>query len=662
MSRPGRLLLAGLLLPSAQAALAADAWVAARSPHFLVVSNGGEGGARRVVHQFEQLRGLFVTNLKTDLDSGRPFVILAVRDEDSLREVAPGFWERKGGAIPAGIFSRGSDRDYVLLRLDVADREGGYQVIYHEYAHFVTGLSFRALPTWLSEGLAEFYGASEVREHTVRWGRMQGDHLRLMRGQPQLPLSQLLAADRSSPLYNERNRVSMFYAQSAVLTHYLLLGNPERGRQVSELIALLQEGVPVEEAQRRVLGDVGRLETELDKYAHRVQYPAMETDVTLETQAVQVAPLPRAEADAIRADYLSRSGRTREARRMLEPALAEAPESSAVHESLGLVALREGRQDEAARELARAVELQPRNYVALYHASTLRAPEAQAADDRARRERALRRVIEINPRFAPAHIQLAKVLLEGEGNAEEALGLARRAWQLDPPAATYRLVELQALKRLGRAEEAGRVETALLQATRSDPAVLLAIVRDHEENGRTDEAEAALRRAHEGNPQSIEIALLLGRFLRQRKRFDDAETVLRDALRQQPESPFLQNNLAYLLADSGTKAAEALKLVDKALKREPQNPAYLDTRGWALFRLKRLPEAEQTLRQALQTRPDPDAQDHLGDVLLARGNRAGALEQWREALGSSQWSVEQRTALESKVRAAGAPAASPSPP
>jgi tetratricopeptide (TPR) repeat protein len=642
--------LAGLVLSAAPAA-AAETWVAARSPHFAVVTNGGERQARRVAHQFEQIRALFQAGFKVRLDPGRPFVILAVKDEASMRELAPWYWERRGGVRPAGLFARGSDKHYVLMRLDLDDTEQPYHVLYHEYVHLVTSLNYCRLPLWLSEGLAEFYATAEIDEESVRWGRIQAWHVHQLREGSLLPLADLLAADHGSRFYNEGSRATMFYAQSAVLTHYLMLGSRERSGQLSAFAKLLIEDVPEDEAFRRTLGDAKQLEKEVRAYVARFMFQGLKAPAKLEAQAIRSYALSPADAAAIRGDFLARQGRAREARKLLEEAARLAPDLSVAYESLGLLELRDGRNQEAARHLARSVELFPQNYLALYHSATV--GEAKTPEERARREKDLRRVIELNPQFPLAYARLARLLSTDDGKGEEALGLARRASELDPAVISHQLLVKWILANLGRKEEAARVEESILRTARSDPRALASVVWEYEQDGRLDEAEAMLQRAREASPRSVAVLERLAEFLNERKRPADAEAVLRDALKLQPDTPHLQNQLAYLLAEGGTRAAEALELIGKALKHEPNDGNYLDTRGWALFKLQRLAEAEEALRRALEQEPgSPVIQDHLGDVLLARGDRAGALEQWRRALSSDDLAEARKEALEAKVRQA----------
>ena len=61
-------------------------------------------------------------------------------------------------------------------------------------------------------------------------------------------------------------------------------------------------------------------------------------------------------------------------------------------------------------------------------------------------------------------------------------------------------------------------------------------------------------------------------------------------------------------------------MIRKALEQEPGNGAYLDSLGWAQYRLGKYTEAEASLKQATEKVPkDSTIQDHLGDVYLKMG-------------------------------------------
>ena len=82
-----------------------------------------------------------------------------------------------------------------------------------------------------------------------------------------------------------------------------------------------------------------------------------------------------------------------------------------------------------------------------------------------------------------------------------------------------------------------------------------------------------------------------------------------------------------MLAERGERLDEAVSLVERALAIDPDNGSYLDSLGWALFKQKKVDQAEPLLRRAAEQAPNNSVvQDHFGDVLVggrqaARGRR-----------------------------------------
>ena len=109
-------------------------WVEVRSPNFRVLTDGSANDGRRVAREFEQMRAVFEVGFPNmRLDSGKPFLIFAPRDESAMKAMAPAFW-KGGGPKPAGLFQHGWERQYAVIRLD-QDVPGRNNVVYHEYVH-----------------------------------------------------------------------------------------------------------------------------------------------------------------------------------------------------------------------------------------------------------------------------------------------------------------------------------------------------------------------------------------------------------------------------------------------------------------------------------------------------------------------------------------------
>ena len=136
---------------------------------------------------------------------------------------------------------------------------------------------------------------------------------------------------------------------------------------------------------------------------------------------------------------------------------------------------------------------------------------------------------------------------------------------------------------------------------------------------RFPDAESTLRQARELEPKNLRTLFQLGAVLERQKRHDDAEAVFREALGVEPDSAPILNYLGYMNADRGVRVDEALEPHPEGGGARPENGAYLDSLGWALYRLEPPRPAEQPLRQALAARSSKNAVvlDHLGDVLQA---------------------------------------------
>ena len=106
------------------------------------------------------------------------------------------------------------------------------------------------------------------------------------------------------------------------------------------------------------------------------------------------------------------------------------------------------------------------------------------------------------------------------------------------------------------------------------------------------------------------------------------------SLRYWLENAMVLNNYAYFLAEEGRRLGEALDLSGRAVALEGNNPTYLDTYGWVLYKLGRIEEAKKTMQLAisLDGGRSADLQLHYGDILAASGERFMAEVYWRKAL------------------------------
>ncbi|MFO1315346.1 MAG: tetratricopeptide repeat protein [Burkholderiales bacterium] len=158
------------------------------------------------------------------------------------------------------------------------------------------------------------------------------------------------------------------------------------------------------------------------------------------------------------------------------------------------------------------------------------------------------------------------------------------------------------------------------------------LLRDANDNA---EALAVLTLALKEHPDSPELLYDAAMVAEKLDRIDVAEEKLRRVVELKPDDPQALNALGYTLVDRTTRYQEGYALIEKALKLAPNDSFILDSMGWALFRLGRYGEAETYLRRAFKARPDAEIAAHLGEVLWAKGDHAGAQEIWQSQLKTS---------------------------
>ena len=87
-----RVLLAFVALAGSGAAHAAETWIEVKTPNFTVVSNAGEGTAQKTAGEFEQVRSAYAKLWPwAHLAQGTATIVLALKDDATLRRWAPGF-------------------------------------------------------------------------------------------------------------------------------------------------------------------------------------------------------------------------------------------------------------------------------------------------------------------------------------------------------------------------------------------------------------------------------------------------------------------------------------------------------------------------------------------------------------------------------------------
>jgi len=134
------------------------------------------------------------------------------------------------------------------------------------------------------------------------------------------------------------------------------------------------------------------------------------------------------------------------------------------------------------------------------------------------------------------------------------------------------------------------------------------------------------------DPDSTDLLYDVAMVAEKLDRLEEVESRLKRVIELKPDNAQALNALGYTLVDRTDRAAEGMKLIEKAHAISPDDPFILDSMGWAYFRLGNLDESEKYLRRALTDRPDPEIAAHLGEVLWAKGDHGRAQEVWQSQL------------------------------
>ncbi len=245
-------------------------------------------------------------------------------------------------------------------------------------------------------------------------------------------------------------------------------------------------------------------------------------------------------------------------------------------------------------------------------------------------------------------------------NIDQAITEAKKALDGDPkePELTVTLAMLYGEKTETAA--ATQLLQGLLQGNDADQEIYVDIAQVQERGRKYTEAEQSAQKAEQmahGDSGKETAWFLLGSIYERQKRFDQAEQQFRKVLQVNPDNAPVLNYYGYMLADRGIRLDEAGSLIERALKQEPNNGAYLDSLGWAYYKQNKLAEAEENLHRAIDRQGnDPTILSHLGDVYLKLGQNERAAETFEQALAEwrkavpADYEADKVSELEAQLR------------
>jgi tetratricopeptide (TPR) repeat protein len=431
---------------SEQEALVRRPWFELCTAHFNIYSCAPTQEVAKVAGRLEQFREAYAALAGAQAVTSPPIVVLAFPETSDMKPYLPLYQGQPANL--AAFFNRGSDENLIVLSLaGSASNSLAMESIFHEYSHLLLRHNQQFWPMWLKEGMAEIYAKFEVTgEHTVRIGKPIDRHLRLLNDGSLMPLDSLFAVSRESPEYNEQEHQGIFYAQSWLLTHYLMLGdNATNKARFGQVTVLLRQGQSAEAAFTNAFRTtLPVMEAQLRRYLKAGKFEPLQLTLASNLNSSRgfvTRGLSPAEVAFRLGDELLRIGRFDKAEEFFMIAQKLAPASPLSYEGMGLLAAKRKQPQEAVVELSGALRHGSMSFLAHYvyalekYQLTCQQPDRYAPVEKelaAEIRSELRKSLTLMPDFGPAHHLLGFFeLVQGEnlGTAEQHL---QRALQLEP--------------------------------------------------------------------------------------------------------------------------------------------------------------------------------------------------------------------------------------
>ena len=143
--------------------------------------------------------------------------------------------------------------------------------------------------------------------------------------------------------------------------------------------------------------------------------------------------------------------------------------------------------------------------------------------------------------------------------------------------------------------------------------LLLAVIYTNTE--RYSLAEYEIKQLIDGGYASVQVYSVYSYLLFQQQRSEESLKYINMAMELDPENPNVLNSSGYIEAEEGYNLDKALDLCKQAVRKQPEQAAYLDSLGWVYYKLGKFSEAHRYIKRAYQLSDNhPIIKSHLKAV------------------------------------------------
>ena len=300
-----------------------------------------------------------------------------------------------------------------------------------------------------------------------------------------------------------------------------------------------------------------------------------------------------------------------------------------------------GRYDEARAELSRGLRDSPNDREAALQLGLVAIAERKFKEA----EEIFNKLREAHPEDMRATAGLAEAYTS-QSQFERALRLTEANLKKSPESPASRSLLALAAMRAGNYDLAIEQYRQLLALNPKSPEVHLRLAEAYRSKNDLASAIQAFEKVRELAPKDPRAPLMLAGMLESAGRFQEAISHYQQVLELQPNHIVAANNLAYLLAETGSDLERALALARRSVEKAPGQPNFADTLGW-IYLKKGMPDSALQVFQGLvrQNPKNPTFRYHLAVTLLQKGDKVRARSELQQALAN-----QPRPEQEQKIR------------
>lgn len=331
------------------------------------------------------------------------------------------------------------------------------------------------------------------------------------------------------------------------------------------------------------------------------------------------------------AQFLARIGDLDGSLKQLDEALQRAPKDARV--ILTKAEVEAAKKDWSAAEAttAKLKEIQPDHPFSSYRMGLVYLAQGKNEQAAIELEKALAK--------APAAIEPLTALVNvrtREGKFDDALARIDAGLKAQPNSFAIMQLKGEVYAAQGKLAEA---ETTLRQAIAANPKAVgpyAALARVALRQGNANAAVQILQQGLAALPANPQLSVDLAQVYQLAGKPDQAIAQYEAMLKRDPKNNLVANNLASLLSDSRTDTASLERALQVAKPLEASgNPTYIDTVGWIYFKLGRTDDAVRLLNQVVAKAPQiPIFQYHLGMALYKKGDVTAAKQHLQLAVNT----------------------------